>query len=70
LFDVVLCNEKNEGDLGPESQWVLPDEKSSRDKRFYCSDLTDSEHPGRHDSAKLAHVLMDLFYERTGPLRD
>ena len=70
LFDVILCNEKNEGDLGPNSQWVSVDEGDTRDKRYYCADLIEIEHPGRHDSTKLAHVLMDLFYERTGPLRD
>ncbi len=53
LFDVVLCNENNEGELGPNSQWVLLDDKSSKDKRYYYADLAEDEHPGRHDSAKL-----------------
>lgn len=70
LFDVVLCNERNEGDLGPASQWVRADEKSMRDKRIYCADLLEIDHPGRHDSEKLVRVLIDLFYERTGPLRN
>jgi uncharacterized cofD-like protein len=70
LFDVVLCNDNHVGDLGPTSQWVSVDENGSRDKRFYYADLSEIEHPGRHDSVKLTHVLMDLFYERTGPLRD
>jgi hypothetical protein len=26
--------------------------------------------PWRHDSAKLAQVVMELFQERTGPLSD
>jgi uncharacterized cofD-like protein len=70
LFDVVLCNEKNEGELGPTSQWVRADEKSMSDKRMYCADLLETDHPGRHDSDKLVRVLIDLFYERTGPLRN
>jgi uncharacterized cofD-like protein len=70
LFDVILCNENNEGDLGTAAQWVRADENSLRDNRIYCADLLEIEHPGRHDSEKLVHVLMDLFYERTGPLRD
>ncbi len=70
LFDVVLCNENNEGELGPTSQWVRADEKSMRDKRIYCADLLEIDHPGRHDSEKLVRVLIDLFYERTGPLRN
>lgn len=70
LFDVVLCNESYEGDPGGTSQWVRADEKSLSDERIYCADLLDGEHPRRHDSTKLARVLMDLFYERTGPLSD
>ncbi len=70
LFDVVLCNENNEGDPGPSAQWVRADENSQKDSRVYCADLLETEHPGRHDSEKLVRVLMDLFYERTGPLRD
>jgi uncharacterized cofD-like protein len=70
LFDVVLCNENNEGDLGSSAHWVRADEDGIRDSRIYYADLLETEHPGRHDSAKLVRVLMDLFYERTGPLRD
>ena len=70
LFDVILCNENNEGDPGPDAQWVSTDENTLRDNRVYCADLLATEHPGRHDSQKLVRVLMDLFYERTGPLRD
>jgi hypothetical protein len=28
----------------------------------------DQERPWRHDSTRLAQTLMDLYYERTGPL--
>lgn len=70
LFDVVLCNENYEGDPGRTSQWVRADERSLRDERCYCSDLTDADHPWRHSAARLAQVLMDLYYERTGPLSD
>jgi uncharacterized cofD-like protein len=70
LFDVVLCNENYEGALGRTSQWVRADERSLSDDRLYCADLTDDEFPWRHSSLKLAQVLMDLYYERTGPLSD
>ena len=70
FFDIVICNENCEGDLGSTSQWVRADEKSRADLRLYCADLTDADHPWRHDSVKLSQVLMDLFYERTGPLSD
>ena len=69
LFDIVLCNENNEGDLDPSSQWVRADDDSLRDSRIYCADLLETDHPGRHDSEKLVRTLMDVFYERTGPLQ-
>jgi uncharacterized cofD-like protein len=68
LFDVVLCNENHTGELGKDSQWVQADERTLTDARVYCADLLDSDRPWRHSSPKLAQVLMDLFYERTGPL--
>ncbi len=68
LFDVVLCNDNYEGDPGKTSQWVQADERSRRDTRVYCADLVDDVHAWRHNSAKLAQVLLDIFYERTGPL--
>ena len=69
LFDVILCNENYEGDPGVNSEWVRADEKTMTDTRSYCADLIDDEHPWRHNSVKLSQVLMDLFFERTGPLR-
>jgi hypothetical protein len=47
---------------------VRADERTMTDARAYCADLLDVEHPSRHDSEKLAQVLMNLFSERTGPL--
>jgi uncharacterized cofD-like protein len=70
VFDVVLCNSSYEGDLGPTSQWVRADGQRSVDPRLYSADLLDSEHPWRHDAAKLANVIMDVYFERTGPLGD
>ncbi|MFN8381406.1 MAG: gluconeogenesis factor YvcK family protein [Anaerolineales bacterium] len=68
LFDVILCNDNYDGDVGPSSRWVIADEKVRSDTRTYCADLVDDGHPWRHDSLKLAQVIMDIFYERTGPL--
>jgi len=71
LFDVVLCNDNYELALPDASdQWVQADERSRSDTRLYTADLVDYEHPWRHDPGRLAQVLMDLFYERTGPLRE
>jgi hypothetical protein len=38
------------------------------DYAVYRGNLLDDEQPWRHDAGKLAHVLMDLLEERTGPL--
>jgi uncharacterized cofD-like protein len=70
LFDVVLCNDNYNHDIDASSQWVLADNKALSDSRTYCADLVDDSHPWRHDSGKLAQVIMDVFYERTGPLNE
>jgi len=70
LFDVVLCNDNYEPKLGESSQWVVADERSMNDARVYPADLVDPEHPWRHDSVKLGQILVDLLYERTGPLSE
>ena len=64
----VLSGDNYEADISPSSHWVRTDEKILADPRSYCTDLVDHEKPGRHDSQKLAQVIMDIFYERTGPL--
>jgi len=68
LFDIILCNDNYQGDLGPKSVWVRVDEKTKADDRTYCVDLIDNQYPWRHDSIKLAKVILDLYYEKTGPL--
>jgi uncharacterized cofD-like protein len=67
LFDVILCNNNYDGEIGA-SQWVRADEKTLSDSRVYAADLVDNSHPWRHDSTKLTQVIMDIFAERTGPL--
>lgn len=70
LFDLILCNDSYDHEIGSSSQWVLADEKTLSDSRTYSADLVDEGHPWRHDSEKLAQVIMDVFYERTGPLNE
>lgn len=67
LFDVVLCNSRFDAKL-EDGQWVRLDERSRGDPRLHRADLIDPEVPWRHDSSRLASVLMDLYLERTGPL--
>jgi uncharacterized cofD-like protein len=68
LFDIILCNDHYEGVLDPDSQWVRMDDRSLADKRVYCANLVDPEHPWRHDSDKLARKLVEILEEYTGPL--
>ncbi|MBL8050283.1 MAG: YvcK family protein [Anaerolineales bacterium] len=68
VFDVMLCNHNYTGVLASDSRFVIADEKILADPRTYATDLVDEAHPWRHDSKKLTQIIMDIFYERTGPL--
>jgi len=70
IFDLVICNNRFEGYLGEDVEWVRMDMDLLNHTPVYCADLIDPEHPWRHDSKHLAKVLTELFYERTGPLID
>lgn len=65
LFDLVLCNNQFSARLPDGVEWVKFDPQMSG---IYVADLADEQQGWRHDSAKLARTIMDLFYERTGPL--
>jgi len=68
LFDLVVCNCRKEGTLPADVNWIENDSGVLERYQSYSADLIDVEQPWRHDSLKLAKVIMDLFYERTGPL--
>jgi len=68
LFNVILCNDNYEGQLNEGTQFVRADERTLADVRSHCADLTDVDHPWRHDSKKLAAILMEILNEYTGPL--
>ena len=68
IFDVILCNDNYKGQLSADSQWVYADEKTLSDSRVHCADLTDTSHPWRHDSVKLANTLIEILDEYSGPL--
>lgn len=67
LFDVIVCNNRYDGELPAGVEWVIIDERSAK-YPIYGTDLLNSAQPWRHDSDKLAKALMDIVYERTGPL--
>ncbi len=68
LFDLVICNNRQMGGVPEELNLVLPTPNMDEEYAVYCSDLIDEDQPWRHDSKKLAQAVMDLYYERTGPV--
>lgn len=68
FFDIVVANNQFEGQLPDEVSWVKTEVDTEFEYPIYKADLVDRERPWRHDSSKLAHALMDLYQERTGPL--
>jgi uncharacterized cofD-like protein len=70
LFDLILCNNNYMADIPEDVNWVRVDGELERNYPIYQTDLLDVEHPWRHDSNKLANVIMDIYYDRTGPLTE
>jgi uncharacterized cofD-like protein len=68
MFDIVVQNNNYEGILPEGVQWIKADSEQEADFASYLANLGDPVTPWRHDSGKLAQVLIDLFQERTGPL--
>jgi hypothetical protein len=52
--------------LGSSSVWVRADEKTLSDERTYMADLVDDAHPWRHDAAKVAQAILDIFNQKVG----
>jgi uncharacterized cofD-like protein len=68
LFDLIVVNNNTKSDLPSGVEWVTIQGEQEIDIPVYLADLIESMHPWRHDSNKLAKILIDLFQERTGPL--
>ncbi len=68
FYDLVVANNRYEGNLPEKTEWVKTDAEVDVEYGIYKADLVDEEHPWRHDSTKLAKAIMDLYQERTGPL--
>jgi hypothetical protein len=68
MFDIVVQNNNYEGNLPEGVQWVKAEPDRDTDFAVYQADLVNSGTPWRHESGKLAQVLIDLYQERTGPL--
>jgi uncharacterized cofD-like protein len=68
IYDIVVANNQFEGELPAGTGWVKSDPEIESESPIYKADLVDIGRPWRHDSAKLAQVIMDLYQDRTGPL--
>jgi len=68
LFDITVANNRFEGKLPSTIDWVRVEPDLGDEYPLYQTDLVDDLYPWRHDSRKLAQVILDLYQERTGPL--
>jgi len=62
-FGTVVANNRQVGKLLPNLNWVQLDPPVNGGHRLVTADVVDEERPWRHDSAKLAAVLMKLLEE-------
>jgi uncharacterized cofD-like protein len=68
IFDLILCNNKQNPNMSNGIEFVELDDEVQANYAVYCTNLIDSNSLIHHDSEKLAKTILDLFYERTGPL--
>jgi uncharacterized cofD-like protein len=68
IFDLVICNQCVHSEPPNGVKWVSVNSSRESGYPIYQADLLDERNTLRHDSVKLAKTIMDLFYERTGPL--
>ena len=68
LFDITVANNRFDGDLPSTIDWVRVEPGLEDEYPIYQADLVDDLYPWRHDSRKLAQVIINLYQERTGPL--
>ena len=68
LFDITVANNRYEGNLPSTIDWVRVEPDLEDHYPVYQADLVDDLYPWRHDSRKLAQVIINLYQERTGPL--
>ena len=68
LFELLICNQRYEGDLLEGMGWVKLGENTVTNYPVYQADLNSDEEPWHHDETKLAKVLIDIYQDRTGPI--
>jgi len=67
-FDIIICNNDLTHHTSQHTEMVIPDSGLEDQYSMYFAPLIDPKNPNRHNSNKLAEVISDLYYERTGPL--
>lgn len=67
LFDVILANNRFDIQMPEGVDWVKVAERD-KNHRIYQADFLDADYPWRHNPAKVAKTVIDLYMERTGPL--
>ena len=73
VFNLAVVNQVSQENAPPARlsdgvEWVRIEDDLEEDYAIYRADLTDELYPWRHDSRKLARVIIDLLQEKTGPL--
>jgi uncharacterized cofD-like protein len=68
IFDIVVVNTEYAGQLPTGVEWVKSLPETESEYPIYRADVVDIVQPWRHESSKLARVIIDLYQERTGPL--
>jgi uncharacterized cofD-like protein len=69
VFGIVIANNKQVGKLLPNLDWVPLNPPVNGNHRLVTADVVDDDKPWRHDSDKLAAVLMKLMEEDLVVLR-
>lgn len=68
LFDLIICNNNCKGRLPRGIEFVCLEDDLEMEYSVYSGNLVDEESPWRHHSQKLANAIIDLYFDRTGPL--
>lgn len=69
-LDLIICNNDFGMKLPSGTEWVAADIDLDEQYTIFHAPLVDKDNPWRHDSKKLAETILDLYYERTGPLQN
>lgn len=61
IFTHILANNNYAAELGSASEWVKPREPSTNAHTIILADVVDETMPWRHDSTKLARVILEWY---------